>query len=69
MDFRMGDGILIKPDFYKGKEIPKHTLRGIVKDVKWNMLNIKFDNGETEWIESKYIFLERPNDRTSSKIK
>jgi hypothetical protein len=55
MDFKIGDHIVVNPSFYQDKLLG-HTLRGIVKETKWNMILIQFNNGQIEWVEDKYVY-------------
>jgi hypothetical protein len=55
MDFKIGQGVVLSPSFYRDKLLG-HTLRGLVKEVKWNMVLVQFSNGQVEWIDSKYLY-------------
>lgn len=67
MNLKVGDQIVINPDYYRKKEIPTHTLRGVIKEVKWNMFQVRFDNGAIEWIDSKSVMPVRVYDTLTSK--
>jgi hypothetical protein len=67
MNLKEKDEIVVNPDYYRKKGIPPHTLRGVILEVKWGMFLVKFDNGLTEWIDSKSVMPRRVYDTLTSK--
>ena len=55
MDFKIGQSVIIRPSFYQDKLLG-HTLRGTIKEIKWNMILVHFTNDQIEWIDSKYLY-------------
>lgn len=50
MSLRIGDKVIIKN---KTKTL---SINGTVVDLKWNLILIVFESGETEWVDSRLVY-------------
>lgn len=56
MSLRIGEKVVIYAKTYNhGVLDPKESRKGVVRDLKWNLILIEFDNGERDWIDGRHI--------------
>lgn len=67
MNLKEEDEIVVNPAYYRKKGISPQTLRGVIIQIKWNMLLVKFQDGSTEWIDSKSVMPVRAYDPLTPK--
>lgn len=59
MSLRIGDKVIIMAQVYcNNKPDPKESRKGEVVDYKWNLVLIKFENGECDWIDRRNIHIK-----------
>lgn len=54
MSLRIGEKVIIVPHPHASSE-HSQSRRGVVMDFKWNLVLVKFENGEIDWVDSKMV--------------
>lgn len=60
MSLRIGDVVAVTKGTYADK-------KGKILDLKWNLVNVRFDSGECEWVDGKHIKIWNKHDTTTAK--
>lgn len=56
MSLRIGERVAILAQVYKnGHSDPKESRTGQVLDLKWNLVLIRFEDGEQDWIDCRRV--------------
>ena len=56
MSLRIGESVVIHAKtFNNGVLDEKESRKGVVRDLKWSLVLIEFDNGECDWIDTRNV--------------